>query len=63
MARQAGISKKAAATALNAFVKAIYDRLKKKGGKIRVACAIGRSVYENLFVQDGTLLLDCHGFI
>jgi len=37
MAKKAGISKKAAAAALNAFVKAIYDSLKKKGGKIRIA--------------------------
>ncbi len=37
MAKEAGITKKAAATAINAFVKAIHDSLKKKGGKIRVA--------------------------
>ncbi len=37
MAKKAGISKKAAAQALNTFVKAIHDSLKKKGGKIRIA--------------------------
>ena len=37
MAKEAGISKKAAAEALNAFVKAIHDSLKKKTGKIRIA--------------------------
>ena len=37
MAKEAGITKKAAATALNAFVKAIHDSLKKKTGKIRIA--------------------------
>ena len=37
MAKEAGITKKAAATTINAFVKAIHDSLKKKGGKIRVA--------------------------
>ncbi len=37
MAKEAGISKKAAAAALTAFVKAIHDSLKKKTGKIRVA--------------------------
>ena len=37
MAKEAGITKKAAAAALNAFVKAIHDSLKKKTGKIRVA--------------------------
>jgi DNA-binding protein HU-beta len=37
MAKEAGITKKAATTALNAFVKAIHDSLKKKTGKIRVA--------------------------
>ena len=37
MAKEAGISKKAAAAALNAFVKAIHDSLKKKTGKIRIA--------------------------
>ena len=36
MAKEAGITKKAAATAINAFVKAIHDSLKKKGGKIRI---------------------------
>ena len=35
-AKEAGITKKAAATAINAFVKAIHDTLKKKGGKIRI---------------------------
>ena len=37
MAKEAGISKKAAAAALTAFVKAIHDSLKKKTGKIRVS--------------------------
>jgi len=37
MAKEAGITKKAAAAALTAFVKAIHSSLKKKGGKIRVA--------------------------
>lgn len=37
MAKEAGITKKAAAKALAAFVKAIHGSLKKKGGKIRVA--------------------------
>jgi DNA-binding protein HU-beta len=37
MAKEAGITKKAAAAAINAFVKAIHGSLKKKGGKIRVA--------------------------
>ena len=36
MAKEAGITKKAAATALNGFVKAIHDSLKKKDGKIRI---------------------------
>ena len=36
MAKKAGISKKAANTALNTFVKAIHDSLKKKAGRIRV---------------------------
>ena len=37
MAKEAGITKKAAAAALDAFVKAIHDSLKKKTGKIRIA--------------------------
>ena len=37
MAEQAGITKKAASTALNAIVVAIHDSLKKKEGKIRIA--------------------------
>jgi len=37
MAKEAGITKKAATAALNAFVKAIHDSLKKKTGKIRIA--------------------------
>ncbi len=37
MAKKAGISTKAAAKALNAFVKSIHDSLKKKTGKIRIA--------------------------
>ncbi len=37
MAKEAGITKKAAAKALTAFVNAIQGSLKKKGGKIRVA--------------------------
>ena len=37
MAKKAGITKKGATTALNSFVKAIHDSLKKKGGKIRIA--------------------------
>ncbi len=36
VAKAAGITKSAAGKALNAFVKAIHDSLKKKGGKIRV---------------------------
>jgi len=36
MAKKAGVSKKAANAALNTFVKAIHDSLKKKAGKIRV---------------------------
>jgi DNA-binding protein HU-beta len=35
--KKAGISQKAAASALNAFVGAIHDSLKKKGGRIRVS--------------------------
>ena len=35
MAKEAGITKKAAAKALTAFVEAIQNSLKKKGGKIR----------------------------
>jgi DNA-binding protein HU-beta len=37
MAKEAGLTKKAAAAALGAFVKSIHDSLKKKTGKIRVA--------------------------
>jgi len=37
MAKEAGITKKAAAATLNAFVKAVHDSLKKKSGKIRIA--------------------------
>ncbi len=37
IAGDAGITGKAAEKALSAFVKAIHDSLKKKGGKIRVA--------------------------
>ncbi len=37
VAKAAGITKGAAGKALNSFVKAIHDSLKKKGGKIRVA--------------------------
>jgi DNA-binding protein HU-beta len=37
MAKEAGVTKNAAGKALNSFVKAIHDSLKKKGGKIRVA--------------------------
>ena len=37
MAKEAGITKKGAAAALDAFVKAIHNSLKKKAGKIRVA--------------------------
>ncbi len=37
IAEKAGISKKAADGALNAFVKSIHDSLKKTTGKIRVA--------------------------
>ncbi|MGO9122504.1 MAG: HU family DNA-binding protein [Desulfomonilaceae bacterium] len=37
LAKEAGITKKAAGAALNAFVKAIHNSLKKKGGKIRIA--------------------------
>jgi DNA-binding protein HU-beta len=35
--KKAGISQKAAGSALNAFIGAIHDSLKKKGGKIRVS--------------------------
>lgn len=37
MAEQAGISKKAAASALNALVSAVHESLKKKDGKIRIS--------------------------
>jgi len=37
IAMEAGITKKAASSALNAFVQAIHDSLKKKDGKIRIA--------------------------
>ncbi len=37
IAKEAGITKKAAAAALNAVIGAIQDSLKKKGGKIRIA--------------------------
>jgi DNA-binding protein HU-beta len=37
MAKEAGITKKGAAAALDSFVKAIHGSLKKKTGKIRVA--------------------------
>ncbi len=37
VAKAAGITKSAAGKALNAFVKAIHDSLKKKSGKIRIA--------------------------
>ncbi len=37
MAKESGVTKNAAGKALNSFVKAIHDSLKKKGGKIRVA--------------------------
>jgi DNA-binding protein HU-beta len=37
MAEEAGVTKKAAAAALNALVGAIHDALKKKDGKIRIA--------------------------
>jgi len=37
MAEQAGISKKAAANALNALVGAVHESLKKKEGKIRIS--------------------------
>ncbi len=37
MAKEAGITEKGAAAALDAFVKAIHGSLKKKAGKIRVA--------------------------
>ena len=37
MAKEAGITKKAAVKALDAFVKTIHDSLKKKADKIRVA--------------------------
>jgi len=36
MAKEAGIAKKGAAAALEAFVKAIHNSLKKKDGKIRI---------------------------
>lgn len=37
MAEQAGISKKAAASALSALVSAVHESLKKKDGKIRIS--------------------------
>ena len=37
MAKEAGITKKAATAALNAVIGAIHASLKKKGGKIRIA--------------------------
>jgi len=36
MADEAGVTKKAAAKALNAVVTAVYEALKKKDGKIRI---------------------------
>ncbi len=52
MAKKAGISKKAAAAALNAFVKAICDSLKKKGSKIRIA-DLGTFVVVHRKARDG----------
>lgn len=37
MAEEAGITKKAAAQALNAIVSAVHESLRKKDGKIRIA--------------------------
>lgn len=37
MAEEAGITKKAAATALNALVAAVHETLKQKDGKIRIS--------------------------
>ena len=37
MAEEAEITKRAAASALNAFITAVHDSLKKKTGRIRVA--------------------------
>jgi DNA-binding protein HU-beta len=37
MAEEAGITKKAAASALKSIVGAVYESLKKKDGKIRIA--------------------------
>ncbi len=37
ISEQAGITKKAANSALNAFVEAIHDSLKQKDGKIRIS--------------------------
>jgi DNA-binding protein HU-beta len=37
MAQEAGITKKAAATALNALVTAVHESLKQKDGKIRIS--------------------------
>ncbi|HMK36686.1 MAG TPA: HU family DNA-binding protein [Desulfomonilaceae bacterium] len=37
MAEEAGITKKAAATALNAIVAVVHEALKKKEGKIRIS--------------------------
>jgi len=37
MAQEAGITKKAAAMALNALVECVHESLKKKDGKIRIA--------------------------
>jgi len=37
MAEEANITKKAAASALNAFIGTVHDSLKKKSGRIRIA--------------------------
>jgi len=52
MAKEADITKKGATVALGAFVKAIHDSLKKKGGKIRVA-ELGTFVVVHRKARDG----------
>ncbi len=52
MAKEAGVTKNAAGKALNAFVKAIHDSLKKKAGKIRIA-GLGTFVVNHRKTRDG----------
>ena len=53
MAEEAGITKKAAASALTSLVGAIHDSLKKKEGKIRIA---DLGTFKVIKKKDGTLL-------